>query len=40
MMKTWAKIVLATILVTILGGCVTTGSQGGASERSESPYPK
>ena len=39
-MKTWAKIVLATLLVTLLGGCVTTGSQGGASERSESPYPK
>jgi hypothetical protein len=40
MMKTWAKIVLAAILVTILGGCVTTGSQGGASERSESAFPK
>jgi len=40
MMKTWAKIVLATILVTILGGCVTTGSQGGGSARDESPYPR
>jgi hypothetical protein len=39
-MKTWAKIVLATLLITVLGGCVTSGSQGGASPREESPFPR
>ena len=40
MKKTWVTIILATLLATLMGGCVTTGSQGGASERQESPFPR
>jgi hypothetical protein len=40
MKKTWATIVLATILVTLLGGCVTTSPQSGGGAREESPFPK
>ena len=40
MLKHWTKIVLATILLTILGlgGCVTTDSR--TSDQNESPFPK
>ena len=41
MKKTWARIVLATLLVALLGGCVTTSPrESGASERQDSPFPK
>jgi len=40
MKKTWVTIILATLLATLLGGCVTTGSQGGGSARDESPFPR
>jgi hypothetical protein len=40
MKKTWATIMLAAFLATtFLGGCVTSGSQGGGA-RDESPYPR
>jgi hypothetical protein len=41
MKKTWATIVLAALLATLLGGCVTTGSQDSSgSARQDSPFPK
>ena len=39
MKKTWVTIILATLLATLLGGCVTSGSQGGGA-RDESPFPR
>lgn len=39
MKKTWVTIILATLLATLMGGCVTTGSQGGSTQ-DESPFPR
>jgi hypothetical protein len=38
MKKAWVTIILTAFLATLLGGCVTTDSRGGAQE--ESPFPK